>query len=439
MAPPSDPSHPSAPRSDDEAVAVPAAAAAASAQPRAPRRLPRIARYQLRKEAVGVVLRDAPWIFRDHLSSAAEVFEDGQWLRLVDGKNRVLGYGLYEARGAIAIRVLRRGELPPDPAWLSAQVKAALARRAPLREGDPAPTDAFRVLHGESDGLPAVVVDVFADTLVVQSYSAGANAIARLAARWIARELGATRILMKPAQRRQGSPSAPSEARWLLGGAGDRQPAAAVTFREGALELTCDPSEGQKSGAFLDLRGLRRAVAAMPLTAARVLNLFAYTGMLGRCAERAGAREIWQVDASAAALELAARHHVDDASRHRMIVADVFEWLPALASDPAAAQGFELVIVDPPSMTSRRAQVPGALAAYRKLYRAAAPHVAAGGTLVAACCTSRITREEFRKTVTAALGTDFEAIGELPPEVDHPVSFPDSDYLKILLFRRRSA
>jgi 23S rRNA (cytosine1962-C5)-methyltransferase len=392
-----------------------------------------------------VVLRDAPWVFRDHLSSAAEVFEDGQWLRLVDGKNRIIGYGIYESRGAIAIRVLRRGEVPPDTAWLSALVDAALARRAPLREGHPstasaevshgdaAPTNAFRAIHGESDGLPAVVLDVFADTLVVQSYSAGADALARLAARWVARKIGAARILMKPAQRRQGNDEAAAKPRWLLGGP-VVEGGAAVSFHEGAIELTCDPSEGQKSGAFLDLRGLRRAVAAMSLPSARVLNLFSYTGMLGRCAERAGAREIWQVEVSAAALELAARYHVDDPGRHRMIVADVFEWLPAQPVD----QAFELVIIDPPSMTSRRAQVPGALAAYRKLYRAAAPHVAPGGTLVAACCTSRITRPEFRKVVTAALGTDFEAISELPPEVDHPVTFAESDYLKILLYRRRS-
>src|SRR5262245_16073851 len=161
--------------------------------PAGARRLLRLARYQLRKEAVGVVLRGAPWIFRDHLSSAAQVFDDGQWLRLVDGKNRVVGYGIYEARGAIAIRVLRRGEAPPDGAWAVRMVDEALARRAQLRASAerrsgsgsetgsgsgsgsasasasaPASatfTDAFRAMHGESDGLAAVVVDVFGDTI----------------------------------------------------------------------------------------------------------------------------------------------------------------------------------------------------------------------------------------------------------------------------------
>ena len=424
------------------------------------KRLPRLARYQLRKEAAGVVLRDAPWIFRDHLSSAAEIFEDGQWLRLLDGKNKVLGYGIYEGRGAVAIRVLRRGEAPPDGAWVREVVEAALLKRAPLYGGGAgaladyaaaklsAPTDAFRAIHGESDGLPGVVIDVFGDALVVQSYSRGAEALARLAARLVAKKLGINRIVEKPAQRRQGTGTqAVGEPRWLRGGgatgggdASDAKSASAIAgplaFHEGELSLVCDPFGGQKSGAYLDLRGLRRAVAAMPLSGARVLNLFSYTGMLGRCAEQAGAREIWQVDASASALEAAARHHVGEAAKHKLITADVFEWLPAQAE---SGEQFELVIVDPPSMTSRRAQVPSSLSAYKKLYRAAAPHVAPGGTLVAACCTSRITRAEFRKTVAEALGNGYEPIGELPPEVDHPVTFSEGDYLKVLLYRRRAA
>ncbi|MBK7538830.1 MAG: class I SAM-dependent rRNA methyltransferase [Myxococcales bacterium] len=429
------------------------------------RRFPRWARYQLRKEAVGVVLRGVPWIFRDHLSSAAEVFGDGQGLRLVDGANRVLGHGVYEAHGAIAIRVLRTGAVPPDAAWLAAQVDAALARRAALR-GE---TDAFRALHGEADGVPAVVVDVFGSSVVVQSYSAGADALARLAGRMVAARLGqgaggddaapatSIRIAWKPAQRRQGAPSA---ARWLRGAPaglpgerpevassaepakGEVAPAGAaqvagelVRFREGELTLCCEVLGGQKSGAYLDLRGLRRAVAAMPLAGERVLNLFSYSGMLGRAAEHAGASEVWQVDASEAALALAAQHHMADPSRFRSVVADVFDWLPKLSAD----ERFGLVIVDPPSMTSRRAQVPQALAAYRRLYRAAARHVAPGGTLVAACCTSRITRPELRQVVAEALGGDFVITRELPPEPDHPVTFAEADYLKVMLWRRRPA
>src|SRR5262245_35936264 len=126
--------------------------------------MPAPRRYQLRKEAVGVVGRGHPWIFRDQLSSAADVFADGDWLRLVDGKNAILGYGSYDAEGAIAIRILRRGSARPDAAWLRDTLRAALARRTELATH----TDGVRLLHGESDGVPAVVADRFGDALVVQ-------------------------------------------------------------------------------------------------------------------------------------------------------------------------------------------------------------------------------------------------------------------------------
>jgi len=375
----------------------------------------RARRYQLRKDAVAIVEGGHPWIFRDHLSSAAHVFGDGDWLRLVDGANRIVGYGSYEAEGAIAIRVLRRGAAPPDAAFLRDRLAAAIARREPLA----ARTDAMRLVHGESDGIPAVVLDRFGDTLVVASYSAGSDAIAR----YLARCVPAANVLLRPAHRRR-TPQPP--ARVLRGAVGE-----IARFTEDGLAFAVDLAGGQKTGTYLDLRGLRQAIAALPLAGARVLNLFAYTGMLGRAAEAAGASAITQVDAAQRALAFAAAHHVVDPARHTFVVADVFEWLPAQTG------AFELVIVDPPAMTSRRSQVPGVLAAYRKLYTAARRLVAPGGMLVAACCTSRVERAVFHRTVREALGGEFTRERELVPELDHPVAFPQADYLKIALWRHQ--
>ncbi|HUS28476.1 MAG TPA: hypothetical protein VMZ53_08205, partial [Kofleriaceae bacterium] len=133
-------------------------------------------RYQVRKEAASIIEGGHPWIFREQLSSAASIFADGDWLRLVDGQNRVIGHGIFEAEGAIAIRVLRTGAEPPDAAWLRATLRTALSRRTSLAA---AATTGIRLVHGESDAIPAVVVDRFGDTLVVSSYSSGADALAR--------------------------------------------------------------------------------------------------------------------------------------------------------------------------------------------------------------------------------------------------------------------
>lgn len=413
-------------------------------------------RYQLKKDALAIVERDHPWIFRDQLSSAAQVFRDGDWLRLVDGTNKVIGYGIYEAEGAIAIRMLRKGTERPDAAWLKKKLTTALARRglgslrtaAPLLEMSRAEvgelvrgelvepphdlgptlaslTDGLRLVHGESDGIPAVVVDRFGDTLVAQSYSRGADALARFCATALARELDVPNVLLRPALRRK----APEQAARVLRGS----PPAVGTFTEEGVTFSVDLAEGQKSGAYLDLRGLRRAIKAHSLEGARVLNLFAYSGMLGKVAELAGATSITQVDSSERALAFAAAHHVGDPARHTFVNADVFQWLPPLAE----SEMYDLVIVDPPSMTSNKAQVPAVLAGYRKLYRAAAPHVKPGGILIAACCTSRVEPGEFHKTVSDTLGPGFTRDRVIPNEPDHPVAFEQADYLKIGWWRRR--
>jgi 23S rRNA (cytosine1962-C5)-methyltransferase len=373
-------------------------------------------RYQLRKEAVGVVRSGAPWIFRDHLSSAASVFADGQWLKLVGGDNKVEGHGFYEASGAIAIRILRRGVEPPDVAWLKQRVAAAVKKREILATT----TTGVRLIHGESDGLPAVVVERIGDTLVAQSYARGADALARYATRLVG---ASPNVLLRPAQRQKRQ----DQMQQILRG----QPPAVAPFVEEGTPYAADLEGGQKTGTYLDLRGLRRAIVAMPLAGARVLNLFSYTGMLGRAAERAGATAITQVDASERALAFARAHHVTDAAHHELVKADVFEWLPRQTGS------FGLVIVDPPAMTSDKKQVPAVLAGYRKLYRAAAPLVAPGGVLVAACCTSRVERAQFVKTVAECL-PGFTRERDLPPELDHPVGFREADYLKIELWRRAS-
>ncbi len=382
------------------------------------RRTPR--RYQLTKEAGGVVGSGHPWVFRSHLSSAVQAFADGQWLSLVDGRNRVVGFGVYQAEGAIGIRVLARGDVRPTAATFVARLDAAVARRAPLRDE----TDAIRWVNGESDGLPGVIVEQVGDAVVIQAYGAGLEGLARWAGARVAAKLGIVNVIDRPPHRRVGGSI--TAGRVLRGTRPTTTP-----VREGDLAYVVDLTGGQKSGAFLDLRGLRRWVRAQALAGASVLNLFSYTGMLGLAAERAGATHITNVDASAAALAWGAEHHKVDADRHTAVEADVFGWLPA--QPPAAHQ---LVIVDPPSMTSRADQVPKSLAAYRTLYRAARTQVAPGGVLVAACCTSRIGRQAFRSTVGAALGPEFVLEQELPPEVDHPVGFDQADYLKVLIWRR---
>lgn len=385
------------------------------------RRVP--VRYQLNKRATAVVASGHPWIFRDQLSSAAGVFVGGQMLRLVDGKNQVVGYGVYEAEGAIAIRIMARGEAPPSSTMYQQRVEAALERRKGVR----ALTNTWRAIHGESDGLPGVVVDVWDTVVVAQSYSAGVDALTRWAGRAVADRIGVANILWRPARRRVGERGA-AAARVLRGEA-----AGTIEAAEGKLRLLVNVLGGQKSGGYLDLRGLRQHLAQLPLDGARVLNLFAFTGGFAVAAAAAGAGEILNVDASADALSVAERQLMPLGVQLRQEKADVFFWIEELVD----AEAYDLVIVDPPSMTSQMSQVPSALAAYRRLYRAVGRHIRPGGLVVAVCCTSRITREQFDRAVSMGLGGDFDHELDVVPEPDHPATFSEARYLKMAQYRRK--
>lgn len=377
-------------------------------------------RYQLKKDAARIVATGHPWIFRSHLSSAAGVFPAGQWLKLVGPENEVAGYGIHDDEGLIGIRVLKRGATAPETAWVKKQIQKALERRRNLREY----TDAFRAIHGENDGLPGIVVDVYKDTAVLQTYSPSVDALGRYVAAVLRRELSLANVVWKlPAKRKR---QRPNPFRTLHGAVPPP-----FSFREGKLSLTVSIGEGQKSGTFLDLRGLRKWISLQPLAGKRVLNLFSYTGTLGLAAETAGAREVWNVDVSEGALAFARKYHSRRPERHRFIQADIFEWLKTLPEK----EKFDLIIVDPPGMASESSQVPNALRAYKQLYKAAAPHLTRPGTLLACCCTSRIARKRFRTEVDGWLPRDIAFQRTILPEDDHPVGFPEGDYLKINVYR----
>ncbi|MBI4404831.1 MAG: class I SAM-dependent rRNA methyltransferase [Deltaproteobacteria bacterium] len=376
-------------------------------------------RYQLKKEAVTVVLNRHPWIFRDHLSTAVQAFQPGQWLALYDHRNVIVGYGIYESDGAIGIRVLRFGSQPPNKAYFQKLISRALDRRKELRTY----TNAFRTIHGENDGLPGIVLDVYGDTGVLQTYAQSVDSLGRYVAGMLFSELGLKNLIWKyPTKRKRKHDN---KFRILRGTLPQLK-----RITEGKMALFVDISSGQKSGAFLDLRGLRKYLNLENLRGKRVLNLFSYTGTLGLAAEIAGASYIRHVDVSRGALEFTKKHHAINAKKHEHICADVFSWLRRQTGGT-----YDCIIVDPPQMASLSSQVPTALKAYRQLYRNLRPLLASHPIVIACCCTSRITRSVFRRETDKNLSF-LKRIRELGPEDDHPVSFPQGDYLKILIYKK---
>jgi len=357
-----------------------------------------------------------PWVFRDKLGRPPGL-PDGAWVRLLDPAGKTVGTGLYQEQGGVAVRLFRSGRGPVDAAWIKRLVEQALNRRVALL----AETNAYRAINGESDGLPGIVVDVYAGVGVLQTYAPALDAVGRYVGGLVARRLQLQSLLWKAPSTRVGTGDTPTR---VLRGSRPY----VVRFEEGDLRLAADLYSGQKSGTYLDLRGLRRYLSQMDLRGRRVLNLFSYTGAIGLACAMAGAREVVNVDQAAPALEFGRRYHAHKALR--WVQADIFQWLEEAPREP-----FDLIIVDPPSMAANRNQAVGALKTYHRLYSSLASRVKPGGCLVACCCTSRITRKEFEEKVSYAL-RPMQRIAVLPMELDHHPGIPEADYLKVMVFQR---
>ncbi len=376
-------------------------------------------RYQVKKEVETILKQGHPWIFKSHLSSATNVFKTGDLLSLVNAANEIVAYGFFEKDSLIAIRVIKFGKTPPDIKWFKAKLTQCLSKRENIKNF----TEGYRAIHGENDGFPGVVFDVYNKTGVLQTYVPSVDPLGRYLASVLRKELHLETVLWKSPSRRKKE----GVTRILYGKETKLQ-----KIREGKLKISVDVGEGQKSGTFLDLRGLRKFISLQNLKGKRVLNLFSYTGTLGLAAEVAGASEIWNVDISKGALKSSEDYHSLDKKKYRYIAADVFKWIESLPP----FEKYDVIIVDPPSMASEVKQVPVALKAYSRIYKRVLPHLKPNGMMIVCCCTSRIGRKQFTEVAKKSLSYSLSKIKSLAPEDDHPVGFPQGDYLKILVFNK---
>ena len=379
----------------------------------------------LTKDVRRAIRAGHPWIYDRALSAPARL-EPGELVQVSD-RDGPLAIGYADPASPIRVRVLARA--PRDrlePGWEAARA----GRAGALRRADPrlAATDALRLVHGEGDLMPGLVIDLYADTAVVV-FDGGAAA-----AFWTPRVPAVMEGLASagfaPARvwnrRRRGG------GRPLAGS----PPPDAIPIDEAGARFEVDVHRGQKTGLFLDQRDNRlhlRGLAA----GAEVLNLFGYTGGFSIQAALGGARRVVTVDQARPAIEAAARNLAAsglDPARHELVCADAFAWLEQAA---AAGRRFDIVVCDPPSFAPRAEALDPARAAYRRLNRLALGVVAPGGLLLSASCSSHFTREHLREALAGAAldaGRELLVVTERGPASDHPVlpAFPEGDYLKLL-------
>ncbi len=374
--------------------------------------------HHLRKQ----LARGHPWIYRRQIARPPSL-PSGTWVRVVCGK--AAAFGLWDARSPIAVRLFSHRQ-KPDAGWIARRVRVAWQARQAVRAGR---TTAYRWLYGEGDGVPGVVVDLYGEYAVLQSYADSLDAVVP----WVVSGLRACTGL-KGVLRRD---SAGGRVTSLWG----RRPRQDIVVQENGLRLAVNLFEGQKTGLFLDHRENRRYLEPW-CAGKRVLNCFAYTGAFTLYAVRGGATEVISVDIAPQTAQAARRNltlNGFDPDAHPFIVADCFDLLDRYA---AQQERFDLIILDPPSLARAKKARHAAIRAYARLNQAAMHCLPPGGLLATASCTGQVSPQDFRDLLgdaAARAGKRFLIIHEAGQAIDHPVPahFPQGRYLKFVLGRVR--
>lgn len=380
-----------------------------------------------------------PWLFDQAITEQSAAGVPGDLAVIFDAQRRFLAIGLYDPTSAIRVRVLQsRTPATINGAWFAERLQTAVALRAPLtNQPSDRATNGYRLVHGENDHLPGLIIDRYAETLVLKLYSpiwiphlpdfcAALQAI-----------FPAERIILRLSRLLQKQPAflyGLQDGRCLFGSPLD----APLLFQENGLTFECDPIHGQKTGFFLDQRDNRAQVEALA-RGKRVLNVFSYSGGFSLYAARGGAVEVVSVDLSAPALQAAERNFAHNAhltavaaANHQTIAADAFATLADMQAD---GRLFDMVIIDPPMFAQNQSQMAAALSAYRKLTRLGLGVLRPGGTLVQASCSSRIEADSFFAAIHQTAqdnGRSLRDIARTGHALDHPITYPEGAYLKCL-------
>ena len=383
-----------------------------------------------------------PWVFSGAIarvlldaSHTASAPEEGELVRVESAQGETLGVGHWQV-GSIAVRILAFGvqELPAD--FWEQRIRAAYRVRESLgliRTDN----NTFRLIHGEGDFLPGLIVDVYADTAVVQAHSVGMHRCREVIAQTIATVVPQvqnvyyksddTLPFKAPVEGekvgyliRNTSPE--SEEFWSV---------------ENGLEFRIDWLRGQKTGFFVDQRE-NRALVERYATNKEVLNMFCYTGGFSLYALRGGAKRVDSVDVSQKAIDLVnanVAHNFPTAKNHTAVTADAFEYL---AAQKNAGRTFDLIILDPPAFAKHRDAVKNALRGYQRINAKAIEMIRPGGILFTFSCSQAVDKEAFRLAVfsaAASVGRKVRILHQLHQPQDHPINIyhPEGEYLKGLV------
>ena len=394
-------------------------------------------RLRITAAAESIVRSGHPWLFADSIHDLNRPGQVGELAVVYDRKDKFLAIGLFDPDSPIRVRMLHTGKpLTLDRAWWQARLNAALLRRRDLFDDQ---TNGYRLIHGESDGWPGLVLDRYDTTLVLKLYTAAWLPRLEEITQLFKETIPCARIVLRlsrniqPAAERRAPP-------WLDGQIIFSQQAETVLgvpviFSENGIRFEADVVRGQKTGFFLDQRENRREVE-MRAHGRQVLNAFSFSGGFSVYAARGGAKSVTDLDISRHALESAGRNFALNRDlpglagcRHETVQADTFDWLEK------RTENFDLIVLDPPSLAKRATEREGAVRAYEKLNSLGIARLARDGVLVAGSCSAHVSASEFFEAVRRAAtksGRKFSELKTLLHPPDHPAGFKEANYLKVI-------
>ena len=370
-----------------------------------------------------------PWVFSGAIQHLPQQMEEGDVVVVCNSEGKFVAVGHYQV-GSIAVRVLSFRDVAIDESFWQSRLKSALTMRQTIGIADNPENNTYRLVHGEGDLLPGLVIDVYGKTAVMQAHSVGMHCSRHDIAQALVAVMGSRieNIYYKSETTLPFKAELGQENGFIYGGSDDN------TAVENGLKFYVDWLKGQKTGFFVDQRE-NRALLEHYAKGRKVLNMFCYTGGFSFYAMRGGALKVHSVDSSAKAIELTKRNvalNFPGDSRHEAYCEDAFKFLDQLGNQ------YDLIILDPPAFAKHRAALHNALKGYIRLNAKAFEKIESGGVLFTFSCSQVVTKENFRNavfTAAAQAGRKVRILHQLHQPADHPVNIyhPEGEYLKGLV------
>ena len=383
----------------------------------------------LKKGKEDSLRRFHPWVFSGAIQRMDEGIREGDIVRVYNAQGEFLAVGHYQI-GSISVRVLSFRDVPVDEAFWKSRLQVALNMRISIGIADNPQNNTYRLIHGEGDNLPGLVVDCYGKTAVMQAHSVGMHVSRHEIVKALISVMGnrIAHVFYKSETTLPYKAQLEQENGFLYGGGDDN------TAVENGLRFHVDWLKGQKTGFFVDQRE-NRALLERYARGRTVLNMFCYTGGFSFYAMRGGARLVHSVDSSGKAIELTNANvalNFPGDTRHEAFCDDAFKFLDR------ADDIYDLIILDPPAFAKHRAALHNALKGYTRLNAKAFLRIRPGGILFTFSCSQVVTKEHFRNavfTAAAQSGRKVRILHQLHQPADHPVNIyhPEGEYLKGLV------